>query len=57
MPAILHLLRLIAIATLDTDTSAEQDDVVYHYCLLEKNWPKVATEVCLFPSSHDLRHV
>lgn len=37
MPAILHLLKLSAVVTLDTGPSAEQDGVVYHQCLLEEN--------------------
>jgi hypothetical protein len=30
-------LKLSAVVTLDTCTSAEQDDDVYHHCLLEEN--------------------
>lgn len=30
-------MKLIAVVTPDTCTSAEQDDVVYHHCLLEEN--------------------
>ena len=37
LPAILHLLKLSAVVTLDTGASAEQDDVIYHHCLLEEN--------------------
>jgi hypothetical protein len=34
MPTILHLLKLSAVVTLDTGSSAEQD----HHCLLEENY-------------------